>query len=402
MRKYLLILILFSFSCSKDIYDYSVNLASFYRPIDNFPVGIWVYLPNESLARVYYGFNPNLSGPDSIDNFFLNWRLAKHGKQLHFSDSNQFILPGKGSKDNIYNYGNFEIELNDTSNWLISGTIQPDPGTSRYWFSKTFSNTSPFGREHFYFTDSTGNVLLNNYTDNKPLVLHTDDISLARIFVYAYFREFPVALPPFVYKKSNPFNYKPDSVFIMSLHNGESTRFKLPKQGFYHFLKDTSQREGVTIYRFPEGFPKLKEPGQLFESLRYIASSQEYAKLSELSDKKIATDRFWLGISADAVLAVEKLKLYYRGVEEANRLFTSYHEGWKTDRGMVFIVFGPPDKVFRTKEFETWIYGEFKSPAMTGFDFVKVINPFTNNDYRIVKSPKYKEQWYYAVENWRR
>ena len=37
---------------------------------------------------------------------------------------------------------------------------------------------------------------------------------------------------------------------------------------------------------------------------------------------------------------------YYRRVRFANEEFTQYKDGWKTDRGMIYILFGPPNQVF--------------------------------------------------------
>ena len=38
--------------------------------------------------------------------------------------------------------------------------------------------------------------------------------------------------------------------------------------------------------------------------------------------------------------AKELIKNYYGRLQHANLFFTSYLEGWKTDRGMIFMIFG--------------------------------------------------------------
>ena len=40
----------------------------------------------------------------------------------------------------------------------------------------------------------------------------------------------------------------------------------------------------------------------------------------------------------------------------ANQYFTSFKEGWKTDRGMVYMVFGPPDTAVLNGQQEIWEY----------------------------------------------
>jgi hypothetical protein len=89
-------------------------------------------------------------------------------------------------------------------------------------------------------------------------------------------------------------------------------------------------------------------------------------------------------------------------VVDVNFLFSSYQEGWKTDRGLIYIIYGPPSEVYRRDDEEEWIYGERGNPMSIRFYFMKVENPFTNNDFSLQRSPIYKTSWYVAVENWRR
>jgi hypothetical protein len=96
------------------------------------------------------------------------------------------------------------------------------------------------------------------------------------------------------------------------------------------------------------------------------------------------------------------IKLYYNRVMDANRFFTSYLEGWKTDRGIIYIIYGPPNVVYKGRNVEGWVYGEDKNMLSINFTFRKLDNPFTDNDYSLTRSPAYKDGWYIAVDNWRR
>jgi hypothetical protein len=88
-------------------------------------------------------------------------------------------------------------------------------------------------------------------------------------------------------------------------------------------------------------------------------------------------------------------------VRDANRLFTSYTEGWRTDRGMIFIVFGAPHTLYRNATSETWIYGQPGNPVSLSFTFNMVYNPFTPNDFTLSRSPIYESNWHQAVSIWR-
>ena len=96
--------------------------------------------------------------------------------------------------------------------------------------------------------------------------------------------------------------------------------------------------------------------------------------------------------AAAASRARAMIHKYYSRVVDANNYFTSYHEGWKTDRGLIYIVYGPPKIVYRGKDIEEWLYGEKGNNNSIRLQF----------DYSLVKSPSYKEKWYNIVNTWRR
>jgi len=41
----------------------------------------------------------------------------------------------------------------------------------------------------------------------------------------------------------------------------------------------------------------------------------------------------------------ELMDEYYRRVKYANDKFTTFQDGWRSDMGMIFILFGPPDNI---------------------------------------------------------
>ncbi|RME17582.1 MAG: GWxTD domain-containing protein [Bacteroidetes bacterium] len=84
---------------------------------------------------------------------------------------------------------------------------------------------------------------------------------------------------------------------------------------------------------------------------------------------------------------------------DANRLFTSYKYGWQTDRGMIYIVFGPPEDIQKTYLFEKWYYSLNGQRNALVFTFYRnKNNPFTNSDFILERSDYYKDLWYFAVE----
>jgi GWxTD domain-containing protein len=83
---------------------------------------------------------------------------------------------------------------------------------------------------------------------------------------------------------------------------------------------------------------------------------------------------------------------YYKRVEYANENFSSYIEGWKSDRGMVFILLGAPNNIDRhpfeydSKPYEVWEYynlnRSFVFLDQTGFGDYRLITPLTGDLYR--------------------
>jgi GWxTD domain-containing protein len=136
--------------------------------------------------------------------------------------------------------------------------------------------------------------------------------------------------------------------------------------------------------------------------LRYLTTYKEFKTIINEKNKQKAVEDFWIKISGNKERARRMIGLYYNRVQQANMLFYSDREGWMTDRGMIFIVFGSPDVVYRDSDMETWIYGYQKNNKNLRFDFYKTDNPFTNSDYLLNRSPIYNSPWNISLEIWRR
>lgn len=99
-----------------------------------------------------------------------------------------------------------------------------------------------------------------------------------------------------------------------------------------------------------ENFPAVKSVRELARPLYYLMGRGDHEKLMAISDNdsmKQAIDRFWLKNIGNKQEAQQVIQQYYTRVEEANKRFSNFKEGWKTDRGMVYILFGEP---FHTRD----------------------------------------------------
>ena len=132
------------------------------------------------------------------------------------------------------------------------------------------------------------------------------------------------------------------------------------------------------------------------KQLRYVATDKEIdtilSETDEIKQLKLF-ENFWRRIDPTPnTNRNEALEEYYSRIEYANKNFKSYAEGWLTDKGHLFIVFGPPDLVERTnasysdlKTYEKWTYNNniFLFYDISGFGDFRLSNPaFVNEKYR--------------------
>lgn len=263
--------------------------------------------------------------------------------------------------------------------------------------------TTPYVRQNFLVKSfTTGLPLFKNYIGlNEKIIIYYNDISVKHFLCRYYQREFPLAPPPFSIYEPKAFDYQADSIFSVKTDSGGNTFFEMTKKGFYHFHSDSSEKSGITLFYFGENFPELRSADELITPLRYITTKKEFEELFSSENKKDAVDKFWLNIGINPERSKELIRQYYNRVQDANRFFTSYIEGWKTDRGMIYIVFGTPNAIYKTLENESWLYGEENNFMSISFNFYKVPNPFSDNDFLLERSPIYKANYFKAVDTWR-
>jgi len=140
----------------------------------------------------------------------------------------------------------------------------------------------------------------------------------------------------------------------------------------------------------------VKDLDLAIDQLVYIATQTEinYIKDAKTKEEKIKRYMgFWK--KKDPSPSTEENEIfneYYRRINYANEHFSHYIKGWKTDRGMVFILLGAPNNVDRhpfeydSKPYEIWQY--YQPPRQyvfmdeTGFGDYRLLTPLQGDDYR--------------------
>ena len=143
--------------------------------------------------------------------------------------------------------------------------------------------------------------------------------------------------------------------------------FRYPnfEKGNYRFEVETTTNEEETLFKARDFsvkgdfFPTLITAKELAEPLIYLMGNDDYDKLMAIEDPdsiKTYMDRFWLSNVGSMRRARDVISLYYERVESANKLFTNFKEGWKTDRGKIYILFGHPWYVDKMQNRLRWSY----------------------------------------------
>jgi GWxTD domain-containing protein len=152
----------------------------------------------------------------------------------------------------------------------------------------------------------------------------------------------------------------------------------------------------------------------LNEDVTYIITDEErqaWKRLSTDEEREQFIEQFWLrrDPSPDSV-ENEYKEEHYRRIAYTNERFASGIPGWKTDRGRIYITFGPPDEIeshpsggtyerpfeegggtTSTFPFEKWRYRYIEGVG-TGTDInIEFVDPTMTGEYRMTMDPSEKD-----------
>ena len=155
----------------------------------------------------------------------------------------------------------------------------------------------------------------------------------------------------------------------------------------------------------------------LSEDVVYIISDEERAAFKRFSteeEKENFVEQFWLRRDPTPDTAENEFKEeHYRRIAYANERYASGIPGWKTDRGRIYITFGPPDEneshpsggsyerpieegggTTSTFPFEKWRYRYIDG---IGSDIIiEFVDPTMTGDYRMTMDPSEKDALLYV------
>ena len=270
-------------------------------------------------------------------------------------------------------------------------------------FRKTLSidKFSESSRQFYMITDTNNQILFDDYFFEGQSILIKSNFNNDKLYATKNKTVFPLSPPPFTKSAQPSF---PDNISFTEELNFNSKNiifYDLPNEGFVFFQLDTLNDLGFTLFNFHNDYPLLKSAEQLIPPLRYLTTKDEFDLLVSSINPKVAVDKYWLSNATSKERARTLIRVFYSRVEFANKLFSCHLEGWKTDRGMISIIFGTPSYTSLVRNSEVWIYGDENNIHSLKFVFDQKPNPFSSNDYVLSRNYSYKNPWYRAVESWR-
>jgi GWxTD domain-containing protein len=228
----------------------------------------------------------------------------------------------------------------------------------------------------------------------------------------AYYKPFLIKPdPPSMMLPEKAIDYDPDT--IISIAYSDTLPMMFPNPGIYLCGVDSNLTDGFTFFNFGPTYPEMTTPEAMIEPLAYLATENELNNMRTAQRPKVALDEFWIKCGGNVEKARELIRIYYTRVLYANYYFTSYKEGWRTERGMIYLIYGPPDKVYKNTEGENWGYRKPVIRSSWGtrykvseeylyFNFKKKNSLFSDNDYFISRNENLVTFWEQAVAAWKK
>jgi GWxTD domain-containing protein len=259
----------------------------------------------------------------------------------------------------------------------------------------------------FVLLDSAGLVL------DRPYLNTGEGVAVATFGLAqpVRWRRYPTgtpALPPFTDPRSQPAAARTLGVLDSSAAPAAAgTLLRLPAEGLYALKVGGAGGEPVRtlpLLVVPASFPGQATAPEVIEPLRYLTTNAERQALLKSPEPKRAIDRFWLDAAGgDQVRGRDMIRRYYQRVTTANELFTGHKAGWLTDRGLLYVVLGPPQSVRRLPDgTERWHYDQAgRQGEAVAFIFRPRPSTLAPDNYELVRRPEYELLWYAAVEKWR-
>lgn len=365
----------------------SLNLNYLYNPQNEVDLQLKM-VKGQNQIKIYYSFLVN-TVQFTPENCTITWQKRDSFSQREGSD----IIPEEietpvitdGKKTGVLTF-----PIPDKP-WLLVAKVSNAIVSKSWAYFKTIEANYPINE---YLMAANG-IVSKPYISSKSEYTIHGSRSKNTLHVSFYKNIFNPASPPFVESESTVDRFLfHDSTFTV---NNEQ-KIKFTSHGLYLLQEDTTGVEGLAFRSGSEAYPKYTRVEDLVNPLIYVCALEEFTELKNTKGDKAKFDKVILNITKDKDRAKNFMRSYFRKVELANLYFSSYKEGWKTDRGMIYLIYGVPDEVIKNGLNETWNYKSNKQ----SFSFVKTGSVYDPDYFVLIRERRYTESWYTTVDLWRK
>lgn len=368
-----------------------------------------VYHNSDTTSILFYELdNSELKYEINYDSSFsskakIHYRIYNDYKAKLLVDSGSYIyIDSLNYRLNNSSLGQLPLNLIEGSDYVLLIYFTDLNTKSSVKQLIEIEKINSLSRQYFYLKGIDQLPYLKNYMNSFEefsLINQTGNEENINIRYFKQINNIPK--PPMIENVDNITGLQADTLYNIPFKYGETGNLKLSDKGFYHFFLDSKKSYGYTVFRFANEYPYIVSDMQLLLPLRYITSGKEFKALYNSNNKSKDIEDFWIKLAGDKESAQGLMDFYYNKVQNANLNFTSDREGWSTDRGMIYIIYGEPDMVYKNAEMETWKYKTDNNDPLI-FDFYKVKTPFSNNHFNMQRLETYKYSWNTAIQNIRK
>ena len=363
-----------------------INYSYLYNPVDNYKLNWRIFNLNNEIT-LYFEIE-SVDFNTSNDAYTIEWEVRKD-----ISEKSGTPLPAAQIIQSSVQIRSGFVRINSSLAGQVAvakvygSMTEKQKSLTLYYKVIPLVSTPAIYQSEFpvlrnYIRQNSA-VIMKGF-EGKPLVISH------------YGTDFPAAAPPFstAQARVQPL-LKPDTLY--QVNSADPVNFK--HKGLSLVQTDTASSSGLA-FRVEDDYPKLATIETLAGPMIYLCTKQEHDKLKAAGSDKTQFDKVILSITGSADRARTFMRNYFRRVEQANTYFSSYKEGWKTDRGMTFIICGPPQEVYLVGDREVW---EYKNAYYTGrFTFVKSSTIFDPDNYVLIRDKAYADTWYQMIDLWRK
>lgn len=388
--------------------SYKYNFSSMYNPSEKSYHPVFrVFINTDTTATIFYKISADdlrkiASSNNQNELKLLIKYVVRESDDFKIVDSSVIVhtINIKPDDTEIQSYFQVKAHKNNCCKLLINMSLgNSNELQQRIIFDIDYYNV--FSKDHFIFyelNDSNKQIKYSNFVKTtQEYVINSNYYDNFEVNIEYYkFPEF-VCVPPYYLVNNTGDLRQPDSVFQYLL--GDKITFN--QEGYYVLKPSSSSGAAMCFINAGIFFPEIKSLLDMLEPLKLITGNKEYSDLEDSNNLKLAIDEFWLSKSNNMKFAKEQIRVFYNRVYLANKYFTEDKVGWKTDRGNIYVLFGPPSIVNVSATGEEWFYGENPDVAGVLFIFDKINNLYSGYSYAVRRDSDYQSVWSQAVTTWR-